>query len=184
MPRCDWVGCSPVRGQGPWQAPLPWTHFEDEEAFGDVIATISLLQPVYMTLEKPTQHNNTCQEFYENGNTKVLLERNSLFIMSEDCRFKWRHGISKHKVVYQPTGNKDVEQTQNINNDNDINNIKFEAVHRKQNYRRVSLTIRHLLSGRKQVPNTVTNTSTNTNTSINTNTNTSINTNTSDSKSM
>ena len=39
------------------------SHFEDEQAFGPVIATISLLNPIYMTLEKPVDHNNSCLRF-------------------------------------------------------------------------------------------------------------------------
>ena len=32
------------------------------QAFGDVIATISLLAPIYMGLEKPREHSNSCQQ--------------------------------------------------------------------------------------------------------------------------
>ena len=114
------------------------SHFEDEEAFGPVIATISLLNPIYMTLEKPIEHNNSCDKYL--GQTKVLLEKNSLFIMSDDCRFEWRHAITRHRKV--PT----------VVSENDHNNeTKFSLIQRDHNYRRVSLTIRHLLPGRKQV---------------------------------
>ena len=36
-------------------------HFEDEEAFGPVIATISLLSPTLMILTKPKVHDNDCE---------------------------------------------------------------------------------------------------------------------------
>merc|ERR1712151_484509 len=61
------------------------SHFEDEEAFGAVIATISLLSPIFMSLEKPREHNNSCQDL--ECELKVLLEPRSLFVMSEDCRY-------------------------------------------------------------------------------------------------
>ena len=114
------------------------SHFEDEQAFGPVIATISLLNPIYMTLEKPVDHNNSCLDFL--GQTKVLLEKNSLFIMHDDCRYKWRHAITRHrKVPLVVTENKGFDET------------KFRMIQRDSKYRRVSLTIRHLLPGRKQV---------------------------------
>lgn len=79
------------------------SHFEDEQAFGPVIATISLLSPILMTLTKPLEHNNDCEELVDGGMVKVVLEPNSLFIMRGDCRYAWRHGISrKAKVVPYP----------------------------------------------------------------------------------
>lgn len=104
------------------------SHFEDEAAFGDTIATISLNAPILFTLQKPKEHTNQCQDL--EGEVKVLLEPGSLMIMSEDCRFKWRHGITRHQHVHMPDGT---------------------LVVRDEKYRRVSITIRHLLSGRKQV---------------------------------
>ena len=124
------------------------SHFEDEEAFGPVIATISLLNPIYMTLEKPIVHNNSCDKYL--GQTKVLLEKNSLFIMSDDCRYHWRHAITRHHKV--PTV---ISEEGSDNDNNNIDNLndktKFKLIQRDHNYRRVSLTIRHLLPGRKQV---------------------------------
>jgi len=105
------------------------SHFEDEDAFGDVIATISLVSPIMMTLVKPMEHNNDCEDLI--GFTKVLLEPGSLFIMKEDCRHLWRHGISRRaKLIPLPNGGHLVRDSQ---------------------YRRISLTIRHLLQGRKRV---------------------------------
>lgn len=114
------------------------SHFEDEQAFGPVIATISLLNPIYMTLEKPVDHNNSCLNFI--GQTKVLLEKNSLFIMRDECRYQWRHAITRHrKVPMVVTENKEFDES------------NFSMIQRDKKYRRVSLTIRHLLSGRKQI---------------------------------
>eukprot|EP00929_Paragymnodinium_shiwhaense_P084051 TRINITY_DN44924_c0_g2_i2.p1 TRINITY_DN44924_c0_g2~~TRINITY_DN44924_c0_g2_i2.p1 ORF type:complete len:757 (-),score=102.71 TRINITY_DN44924_c0_g2_i2:184-2454(-) len=41
------------------------SHFEDEAAFGDLIVTISLLNPLYMTLERPREKNNQCGEILQ-----------------------------------------------------------------------------------------------------------------------
>jgi len=67
------------------------------------------------------------------GRTNVLLEPNSLFLMEKDCRYEWRHGITRHSRVEVPK-----------------ENGKFDTIKRKLGYRRVSLTIRKLLEGRKQ----------------------------------
>jgi alkylated DNA repair dioxygenase AlkB len=105
------------------------THFDDEHAFGDTIVTLSLGTPVWMTLEYPRERTNQCQDLV--GQTKVLLERNSLFCMRQDVRFKWRHGIpKKSKWVRLP------------------NDVAFK---RTQDNVRVSLTFRRLLPGRKRV---------------------------------
>lgn len=104
------------------------SHFEDEEAFGAVIATVSLLAPIYMTLEKPNERTNSCDEILISS--KLLLERRSLMIMSGESRYEFRHCITRHMDVHMPSG---------------------EVVKRHPSYRRVSLTIRHLLPGRRQV---------------------------------
>lgn len=104
------------------------THFEDEAAFGDVIATISLVSPICMTLERPRVHTNQCADLIEK--TKVLLEPRSLFVMSDACRFEWRHGISHAKRVPLPDGS--------------------FILRDPATYRRVSITIRHLKSGRRR----------------------------------
>jgi hypothetical protein len=122
------------------------SHFEDEEAFGPVIATISLLSPIYMSLEQPVDHTNSCEELKENGHTRVLLEANSLFIMSNDCRFQWRHGITKHKNVHVPV---EIFRKESITG-GFPESTTFDTLKRNDKYRRVSLTIRHLLSTRKQ----------------------------------
>lgn len=127
------------------------SHFEDEEAFGKVIATISLLAPIYMQLEKPTEHTNQCHTL--KGCTKVLLEPRSLFVMSRSCRFDWRHGITRQSVLPVPEGcsssccSSAEASVPATNGDG----VPMAAVLRDATYRRVSLTIRHLLPGRKQV---------------------------------
>ena len=117
------------------------THFDDFNAFGKSIVTLSLINPIYMTLQKPININNYCNKLYNNGNVRILLEPRSLFVMKNDCRYKWRHGITKHKLVFLPMNND--------NNDNVSDDLKYLV--RKNGYRRVSLTIRKLLNGRKKV---------------------------------
>lgn len=103
------------------------SHFEDELAFGDVIVTISLQDPIWMTLKRPKHKLNSCPII--EGYCRVLLKPRSLFIMSRECRFGWRHGISKSKNVDLGDGT---------------------SVPRKNGYKRISLTIRNLLDTRKQ----------------------------------
>ncbi|KAJ3251592.1 hypothetical protein HK103_002236 [Boothiomyces macroporosus] len=67
-------------------------HFDDSNAFGDTIVTISVGKPVWLTL--------TSNE----DQTKVFLEENSLFCMKEDARYKYRHGIPKAQWVRTPDG--------------------------------------------------------------------------------
>lgn len=107
------------------------THFDDFDAFGDVIATVSLLNPLFMTLQCPTEINNHCTDLKENGNVRILLEPRSLFVMKGDCRYKWRHGITRHKLVFLPEGR--------------------GVLKRDEEYRRISATIRKLGNGRKRI---------------------------------
>ena len=134
------------------------SHFEDFNAFGPVILTISLVSPVYMTLKKPTiapiidggNDNkkinisiNACDTY--DDIVKVLLEPGSLLIMKGDARYKYRHGIGKYKWVNIPS---QPQPTVAIPSDEATSTIRIK---RDDSYRRVSLTIRHLLSTRRKV---------------------------------
>lgn len=125
------------------------SHFEDFDAFGPVILTISLVSPVYMTLKKPTieptisgkskvdDNINACDTY--DDVVKVLLEPGSLLIMKDDARYKYRHGIGKYKWVNLPPATSSDKTT------------TATRIKRDDSYRRVSLTIRHLLSTRRKV---------------------------------
>lgn len=104
------------------------SHFDDFEAFGDTIVTLSLISPIWLTLKKPKEIKNTCQEIEKE--TRILLESNSLFIMRKEARFRWRHGISPRRFQDLPDQ---------------------KPMKRDESYRRVSLTVRELLFGRKKV---------------------------------
>ena len=72
---------------------------------------------------------NQCQDLEKE--TKVLLEPGSLFVMQQDARYLWRHGISgKAKWIRLP---------------GDI------VRRRDDDFVRTSLTVRKLLDGRKKV---------------------------------
>lgn len=103
------------------------SHFEDTNSFGDAIMTVSLLQPIYMTLKQPTIPTNECQDIIHEH--KILLRPRSCLIMSGEARYRWRHGISKTKILHMPDGG---------------------TVYRGSDYRRLSLTIRRVLDGRKR----------------------------------
>lgn len=103
------------------------THFEDSTAFGGVIGTVSLLSPVYLTLERPLEKISPTLL----ARVKVLLEPRSLLVLEGEARRDWRHGITGQRRIGLPDGS---------------------VVRRGPEFRRVSLTIRHLLAGRRRVP--------------------------------
>ena len=92
------------------------SHKDNEEAFGKDVISLSLLDPVYMTMKK-------CEDI--NIETKVLMERRSILVLKGDARFKWKHGITKMKHYPNP--------------------VTGETIHKGKNFRRVSLTIRKIL---------------------------------------
>ncbi|GMI21602.1 hypothetical protein TrCOL_g7407 [Triparma columacea] len=107
------------------------SHFEDPSSFGPIIATISLLMPTLMRMSKPLVPDNDCEDLVTGGLTKVLLEPGSLLVMKGEAREGWRHGISRTAVNVPVRGG--------------------GTIRRDDGYRRVSLTIRHLLEGRRGV---------------------------------
>jgi alkylated DNA repair dioxygenase AlkB len=150
------------------------SHFEDFDAFGPVILTISLVSPVYMTLKKPTaqptknrtsninitgnavsnnNNNNNNNESINACDTyddvvKVFLEPGSLLVMKGDARYKYRHGIGKYKWVKLPPGRTTARAPTAEDSESTATPT---TIKRDDSYRRVSLTIRHLLSTRRRV---------------------------------
>jgi len=140
-------------------------HFDDHLAFGETIVTISLLEPIWMNLTKPIRLENACQEL--DGECKVLLEAGSMLVMKGESRNTWRHGISKSRYVFVPNRDKikdrilnEEHKTRDVN-DKEVNEIDkvdgiivneedIDSVRRLDGWRRVSLTIRKLLDGRKK----------------------------------
>lgn len=104
------------------------SHFEDYDAFGPIILTLSLVSPIYMTLKKPKRRTNDCTEYWDIQ--KILLEPGSLLVMEDEARMEYRHGISKYKWINIPGQ---------------------EPICRSEDYKRVSITMRHLFSTRRQV---------------------------------
>jgi alkylated DNA repair dioxygenase AlkB len=141
------------------------SHFEDFEAFGPIIVTISLVQPVYMTLKKPTQKTNGCDDYHDI--VKILLEPGSLLVMKDETRYEYRHGIGKSKWVhYYCDHNHDANdgsgdcndgersvsgKHENMASNTTMKRRKQVSIRRNNYYRRVSLTIRHLLHTRRKV---------------------------------
>ena len=142
------------------------SHFEDFDAFGPVILTISLISPVYMTLKKPTNNPDALMnESNSNGSDdgrninacdsyddviKVLLEPGSLLIMKDDARYKYRHGIGKYKWVALPSDPAPSPSLSPVPSSSPVATSRTR-IKRDDSYRRVSLTIRHLLSTRRKV---------------------------------
>lgn len=108
------------------------SHFDDSRAFGDVIVIISLLNPLFMTLKRPRHLRNHCSHIL--SEKKIWLERRSIMVLSGDARYRWRHGITKAKRLTSPS-----------------DCAENSEIYRGENYRRISLTIRKLLDGRKKV---------------------------------
>lgn len=107
------------------------SHFEDKQAFGAVIVTISLIDPIWTTLKKPLYPLNSCPLIIEY--TRILLQLRSCLIMAKDARYSYRHGITKAKYITTQI------YPENIN------------LYRGPDYRRLSLPIRKLGDGRKRV---------------------------------
>lgn len=98
-------------------------HIDNTDAFGDVIISLSLNAPSYMTMRNCDNPDLVM---------KVFMEERSLLIMSGDSRFHWRHGITRQKNVYVPTTGLTIK--------------------RDETYRRVSLTIREIkIDGTKRI---------------------------------
>merc|ERR1719343_416448 len=125
------------------------SHFEDFEAFGPLICTISLINPTYMTLKRPVERTNQCEVYTDV--VKVLLEPGSLLIMKHDARNEYRHGIGKFKwvTIRSPPDSRSNEEQ--FDGECGAEDKKVMRIKRDDNYRRVSVTIRHLLDTRRQV---------------------------------
>ncbi len=104
------------------------SHYDDSNAFGPIIASISLIDPILFTLKYPKVPTNECNDILDIQHH--LLEPKSLFVMERDARYKWRHSITKAKSFLHPK--------------------THDTIHRDSNYRRLSITIRHVLDGRKR----------------------------------
>jgi len=92
------------------------SHLDDFQAFGDVIAGLSLIEPCYMTMKLVDE-----PRVY----LKFLMENRSLYVMKDDARYKWKHGITAMKHYDNPKTK--------------------EKYYRGLNWRRVSLTFRKIL---------------------------------------
>ena len=55
-------------------------HIDNKIPFGDVVVGLSLLNDCYMN-------------FLKNEETKILLERNSIYVLKNEARDQWKHGI-------------------------------------------------------------------------------------------
>ena len=102
-------------------------HFDDEKAFGKVITSLSLLDPIYMILRKPKIPVKQCNDIVEE--TKIYLAPGSLLILRDATRKEWKHGVTRARIITDP--------------------VTGDKIRRQEGYRRISLTVRHLLDGRK-----------------------------------
>lgn len=92
------------------------SHVDNAKAFGDVIAGVSLVSPCYMTMRN-------CENL--NEETRFYMEVGSLYVMKNEARYGWQHGITQMKHFEHP--------------------VTGEVTHRDAQYRRVSLTFRKIL---------------------------------------
>ena len=76
----------------------------DLGSFGPKVATVSLLESWYMTFRSPDGLNTI----------SVLLDKNSLAIMTEESRWHWKHEILKNKKVTIAGFKKDKERRLSI----------------------------------------------------------------------
>ena len=110
-------------------------HIEDPVSFGPNLATLSMLQPVQLTLSAASETKNSKEapgDGVDHGNwVKVLLEPRSLLVLQGESRYAYRHGIRRSRLVRLRDGSE----------------MKREA-----EYCRISLTFRQLLETRRMVP--------------------------------
>jgi alkylated DNA repair dioxygenase AlkB len=93
-------------------------HIEDSKYFGDVIVTLSFLNPIYISFKK---------EKTSEQEEKLLLEPKSMLVLKGDARYSWFHGIMRNREMILPDG---------------------KVVPRDENYLRYSITIRRVLDER------------------------------------
>lgn len=106
------------------------SHVEDPVAFGANLATLSLFQPVQLTLT-PVEEDLKGRDGIDHGNwVKVLLEPRSFLVLQGESRYGYYHGIRRSRNVRLADGS---------------------ALRRGKDYRRVSLTFRELLSTRRML---------------------------------
>lgn len=110
-------------------------HVEDPVSFGPNLATLSLLQPVQLTLSLASEVKNSREapgDGVDHGNwVKILLEPRSLLVLQGESRYAYRHGIRRSRLVHLRDGS---------------------TLKRGTEYCRISLTFRHLLDTRRQLP--------------------------------
>lgn len=105
-------------------------HVEDPTSFGPNLATLSLLSPVEITLT-PVEQLHQSNSGVDHGNwVKILLEPRSLFVLQDDSRYRFTHGIRRSKIVTLSDGT---------------------SFRRGPDYRRISLTFRELLETRRKL---------------------------------
>merc|ERR1711972_1055032 len=111
-------------------------HVEDPAA-GETLATISLLRPVQLTLQRAQGGRPLHKDDRDREDCmKILLEPRSLFILQGESRRNFAHAIRQSKLVHLRGGG---------------------TLRREKDYRRVSLTFRSILedqrsSKRKDLP--------------------------------
>ena len=67
-------------------------HIETHGSFNDQVCSISLLSNCLMEFKKQAPVNES-----ENARLSIYLQRYSLFIMSDELRYAWSHGIASRK---------------------------------------------------------------------------------------
>ena len=104
------------------------SHFDDPHAFGETVVSLSLCEPLFFTLKKPKIKTNGCLEIEQE--IKMYLEPRSLLILRGEARYDWRHGIGRARLIHHP--------------------ITGTIQKRGLEYRRLSITVRKVLDGRRR----------------------------------
>ncbi|CAE8679670.1 unnamed protein product [Polarella glacialis] len=109
------------------------THVEDPAA-GPTLATVSLLQPVQLTLQRAEQGKPMHRDRRDREDClKVLLEPRSLLVLQGESRYDFAHSIRESKRVPLRDGS---------------------VLRRGPDYRRVSLTFRGIVEGQRSTSRT------------------------------
>jgi alkylated DNA repair dioxygenase AlkB len=147
------------------------SHIDDPDAFGAVIACVSLGSPIWMTLTRVSRDgisllknaSTGASEDHLDGNEResvqVYLEPGSLLVLKGPARYEYTHGITKARWIPVLTLNASQLLNAIEMNDEDQENVGsvpvpncwFEMRKRDDRFRRLSLTIRKLLDQRKRI---------------------------------
>lgn len=120
-------------------------HVDHAQVFGDTIVGLSLLEPTVMTFSPiaPVQQQGQQEQLNQASKFSILLEPRSLYVFKREARYEWKHGIKSSKRLLKPPVVQQQEHTTLCREYMTGSNENHYLI-RDENYRRISLTFRHV----------------------------------------